>query len=184
MGKVYLDMSMSLDGFVSGLNDADEGLHNWYFNPAPVDKAVIDELKDTVGAIVMGRRSYQMGADYDGYADNPYSHVPHLVLTHQLPSPLPESDTNFIFVTDGIESLIRQAQAAAGDKDVVIGGGANLVQQLLKAGLLDEIQIHLVPVLIGAGTRLFDNLETPTTLEKTQTIEGIGVTHLTYRVVK
>jgi dihydrofolate reductase len=184
MGRVYVDMSMSLDGFVSGLNNDDAGLHNWYFNPSPVDKDVIDELKDTVGAIVMGRRSYQMGDDYDGYADNPYSHVPHLVLTHQPPSPLPTGDTTFIFVTDGIENLIRQAQVAAGDKDVVIGGGANLVQQLLQAGLLDEIQIHLVPVIIGAGIRLFDNIETPMTLEKTQTIEGMGVTHFTYRVVK
>ncbi len=185
MGKVILDMAMSLDGFIAGLNDEDGGLHNWYFAPAndndDPNKQIIDGLINSIGAIVMGRRSYEMGNQFDGYVDNPYK-VPHIILTHQPPQTLPKGETEFTFVTDGIQSAITQAIAAAGDKDVVIGGGANITQQALKAGLVDEICIHLIPVLLGEGIRLFD--KTLTEIEVTQVIPTPNVTHISYRVIK
>ncbi|MCI0712099.1 MAG: dihydrofolate reductase family protein [Chloroflexi bacterium] len=150
MGKVILDMSISLDGFICDPDEGDGGLHDWYFAPSDTDKAVIEEVIYSTGAIIMGRRTYNLGDQYDGWADNPYR-VPHLVLTHRIPEKPAKGDTEFIFVTDGIESLMQQAKAAAGDKDVVIGGGANLTRQVIKAGLIDNIQLHLVPVLFGAS---------------------------------
>jgi len=184
MGNVILDMAISLDGFIVGANDEDGGLHNWYFAPAPKSAAVIEELIHTSGAIVMGRRAYDMGDRYDGYVDNPYK-VPHFVLTHRVPQQAAKGETSFTFVTEGIESILKQAKAAAGDKDVVIGGGATIAQQCLKAGLIDEIQIHLVPVLIGDGIRLFEHIGAESIeLEQTRVIESAGVTHLKFRVVK
>jgi dihydrofolate reductase len=188
MGKVILDMSMSLDGFISALDETDGRLHNWFFGPSDGEKgsntAVIDESIRTTGAILMGRNTYNLGDQFDGFADTPYR-VPHVVLTHDIPEKAAKGETRFVFITDGIESALAQAQAAAGDKNVVVGGGANTAQQYIKAGLVDEIQIHLVPVLFGAGIRSFDQLGTePTELEITRAIESPDATHLTYRVVK
>jgi len=184
MGKVLLDMAMSLDGYLARPHDEDGGLHNWYFSPAPKSAAVIEELINTSGVIVMGRRAYDIGDRYDGYVDNPYK-VPHFVLTHNVPEKPAKGETSFTFVTEGIESILKQAKAAAGDKDVVIGGGADIAQQCLKAGLIDEIQIHLVPVLLCEGLRLFEHIGTESIeLEQTRVIESTGVTHLKFRVVK
>ena len=184
MGKVVLDMSMSLDGFVTGIDDNDSGLHNWYFDPAPEDSELINELINNTGAIVMGKRSYNMGDQFDGYVDNPYK-VPHFIITHHLPDEPAKGDTEFIFVTDGVQSAIQQAKNVAGDKDVIVGGGANIAQQLLNAKLLDIIQLHIVPVVLGNGIRLFDQLKlTPIQLDINKAIKGDNVTHLTYRVIK
>ena len=184
MSKVVLDMSMSLDGFIAGLDDADGGLHNWYFTPSAKDSEVIDELIKSTGAMVIGRRSYDMGDKYDGYVDNPYQ-ATHFVLTHQAPQRTAKGNTTFNFVSDGVESAISQARASAGTKDVVVGGGANIAQQLLRAGLLDEMNIHLIPILLGAGIRLFDNMGAlPIELERITTIETSGVTHLKFSVLR
>jgi len=134
----------------------------------------------------MGRRAYEMG-DPDSYAGNYEYQVPIFVLTHRVPEKLPKEDgrLTFTFVTDGIHSAIEKAKAAAGDKNVTVIGGANTVQQVIRAGLLDEIQIHLVPVLLGNGLRLFEHLGAePIELEKTRVIESPGVTHLRFCVIK
>jgi len=175
-------MAMSLDGFIAGPNDEDRGLHTWYFAPSGGATVVIDELLHTIGALVVGRRTYDIGAQQGGFADSPYR-VPHFVLSYRAP-PV-QGEPPIIFVQDGIESALAQAKAAAGAKDVCISGGANVAQQYLKAGLLDEIQIHLVSVLLGDGIRLFDQLSAARIeLERTRVIESPGVTHLRFRVVK
>ena len=179
MGKVVLDMAMSLDGFIAGPNNEDGGLHNYFFSPAGATGGVIEEGFKTTGAIIMGRRSYNLGAEQAGFEDNPYQ-VPTFILTHTVPEKVTKGGEGFIFVTDGLESLLKQAKAAAGDKDVVIGGGANIAQQFLKAGFIDEIQLHLVPVLLGAGLRLFDHLEAESIkLENAGVIACADETHLT-----
>jgi len=145
---------------------------------------VIGEGFKTTGAIVMGRRAYDVGAQQDGFADNPYQ-VPTFVLTTEVPKQVTKGAEAFVFVTDGIESALKQAKAAAGDREVVIGGGANTAQQFLKAGLVDEIYIHLVPVLFGAGLRLFEHLgPDKVELESTRVIAAIDANHLRFRVVK
>jgi len=184
MGNVILDMAMSLDGFIAGINDADGGLHNWYFDPSPEGQQIIDELINNTGAIVMGKRSYHMGDQFDGYIDNPYK-VPHFIITHHIPNQPAKGETEFIFVTDGIKNAIEQAKNRAGDKDVIVGGGADIAQQLLKAKLLDIIQLHLIPTILGSGIRLFNNLGTQSIqLENTRVHTGSDVTHFTYRVIK
>jgi dihydrofolate reductase len=145
---------------------------------------VIDELIHGIGAMVLGRRAYDTGDEQDGFADNPYQ-VPHFVLSHTATKRVVQGATSFTFVTDGIESALAQAKAAAGNKDVCVAGGADIAQQYLQAGLLDEIQIHLVTVLLGEGMRLFDHLGSKhIPLERTRVIEGRGVTHLQFRIVK
>jgi dihydrofolate reductase len=188
MGKVVLDMTMSLDGFIAGSNADDAGLHDWFFRDEGGqpgrNREVIDEGVKTTGAIVMGRRAYDQGDRQDGFVDTPYQ-VVHFVLTHLVPAKVAKGTTTFTFVTDGIESALTQAKAAAGDKDVVVGGGATIAQQYLQAGLLDEIQIHLVPVLLGEGIRLFEQVATsPIELETPRVIASSGVTHLKFHVGK
>jgi len=184
VGKVILDMAMSLDGFIAAPNDEDAGLHNYFFAPSGATVKVIEEGFNTTGAIVMGRRSYDIGAAQDGFADNPY-HVPTFVLAHHVPGKKAKGAEEFIFVTDGVESALQQAKLAAGERYVVIGGGANIAQQFLKAGLIDAMQIHLVPILLGTGIRLFDQSGADhIELESTEVIEGSGVTHLRFRVIK
>lgn len=182
MGKVLLDVAMSLDGFISGPNGEDHGLHDYFFSPSGATTEVIEEGFKITGAIIMGRRAYDIGAAQDGFADNPYQ-VPTFVLTHHVPEKFAKGAETFIFVTDGIESALDQAKAVVEDKFVVIGGGADIAQQYLIAGLVDEIQIHLIPKLLGVGVRLFDNLGLePVDLESTRVIEGTGVVHLRFRV--
>jgi len=143
MAKVILDMAMSLDGFISGPNGEDHGLRDYFFSPAGPTAEVIEEGFRTTGTILMGRRAYDNGAAQDGFAENPYQ-VPTFILTHHLPEQPAKGAESFVFVTDGIESALEQARAVTGDRHIVIGGGANIAQQYLHAGLLDEIQIHLV----------------------------------------
>lgn len=203
MANVLIDLSMSLDGFITGPNPNAEHalgtgisdkLHEWYFSgeklnphseffkPGEGSEAVVDEMLTESGAMVIGRRFYDV---VDGWGGNhPIPGMRVFVLTHEPPAEVPQGDTMFTFVTDGIESAVRQAKAAAGDQSVGIGG-ANVAQQALKAGLVDELLIHLVPVLLGDGVRLFEQLgEMQITLEIAEVIAAKGVTHLRYRVVK
>lgn len=183
MSTVLLDMVMSLDGFIAGLNDDDAGLHDWYVSPTETTLQVIEEGIKTIGAIVIGRRTYDLGAKTDAFKEHPNS-TPHFVLTHEPPQTVAEG-IPFTFVTDGIESAIRRAKAVAKGKVVAIGGGASNAQQALRTGLVDEIQIHLVPILLGKGIHLFDSIGTgPIQLECKRVIESPGVTHLKYRIVK
>ena len=213
MARVKFDISMSLDGFIAGPNQSvgnplGEGgmqLHEWALGLAAWRKPhgldggevnasteVIEESLENLGAIVMGRNMFggegPWGADpWDGWwGDDPPFHMPVFIVTHHAREPVTkEGGTTFTFVTDGIESALEQAREAAGGKDVALGGGANIAQQYLRAGLIDELQIHLVPVLLGAGARLFDNLGgAEVELECTRAVEAPGVTHLRYRVAK
>jgi dihydrofolate reductase len=184
MGKVTLDMAMSLDGFIAGPNDEDGGLHDYFFSPSGETAQVIEEGIKTTGAIIMGRRSYDIGDEQNGFENNPYQ-VPTFVLSHDVPEKVAKGAESFTFVTDGIESALEKAKAAAGDKKVVVGGGANTAQQFLSAGFIEELQIHLVPVLLGDGIRLFDHLGTKhIKLERMSVIDAPVVMHLRFRVVK
>jgi dihydrofolate reductase len=215
MARLTLDISMSLDGFIAGpnqtleqpLGEGGEQLHEWVIatkswrerhgmsgGETTADSEVVEETIAGTGATVMGRRMYSGGAgawegdqNADGWwGDEPPFHHPVFILTHHAREPvIKQGGTTFTFVTDGIESALEQARAAAGDKDVAVGGGANVVQQYLNVGLLDELQIHLVPVFLGDGIRLFDQLATDRIqLEGTRVIESSAVTHLRYRVVR
>lgn len=203
MGNVVFDITMSLDGFIGGPNDGPEmplgeggeRLHEWVYDLASWrephglpggktnrDSEVLDEAFRSAGAVVVGRRMFD---NAKGWGDNPPFRVPVFVLTHETREEVAKGETTFTFVTDGIESALERATAAAGHKDVSIGGGANTSQQYLKAGLLDEIQIHVVPLLLGGGIRLFDGSGAEQIeLEKTRVIDSPGVTHLRFRVVK
>jgi len=203
MGKVVVDITTSLDGFIAGPNDGPElplgaggeRLHQWVYDLASWrephglaggktnrDSEVLDEALRTAGAIVVGRRMFD---NAKGWGENPPFHVPVFVVTHEARERISkEGGTTFTFVSDGIESALDQARAAAGDKNVSIGGGANTIQQYLSAGLLDEIQIHIAPMLLGEGIRLFEHLGTEEiALEGTRVIESPDVTHLRFRVV-
>jgi dihydrofolate reductase len=200
MGLVVLDMSMSLDGFIAGPNDDVERLHEWLFNgDTPLggrsasvlpgregfrmsskSAAIIDEAFATTGAMVMGRRWFDLGEG--PWGDDPPFHVPVYVVTHRAHPKLTKGKTTFTFVTDGLERALEQAKAAAGSKNVSVGA-ANTGQQVLKAGLLDEVRIHLVPILLSGGTRLFENIG-ELDLEQTRVIETPDVTHLRFRVAK
>ncbi|TFE24734.1 dihydrofolate reductase family protein [Cohnella luojiensis] len=192
MGKVILDITMSLDGFIAGPNISSklplgEGglrLHDWIFG-AKTDKddMILQELTETSGAVILGRRTYDDAIEDAWGGVSPF-HVPAFVVSGEEPEEA-IGDSSFIFVTDGIESTIRQAQAVAGDKNVWVMGGANLAQQYIEAGLLDEMQIHVAPVLLCKGTPLFkyigiDLIE----LESTRVLETPGAIHLRYRIVK
>jgi dihydrofolate reductase len=215
MAKLTLDISMSLDGFVAGpnqtldepLGQGGDQLHEWAFaakcwreshglsgGETNVDSEAIEESLRNTGATLMGRRMFSGGEgaweddpNADAWwGDDPPFHHPVFILTHHPREPVTkEGGTTFTFVTDGIESALEQARSAAGDKDVAVGGGANVAQQYLEAGLLDELQIHLVPVLLGDGVRLFESHLGPERreLECTRVIESPAVTHLGYRVV-
>ncbi len=184
MGKVILDMSMSLDGYIAGQDNEDSGLHDYFFSPADQSAQVIEEGITTTGAIIMGRRSYDLGDQFDGFVNTPYR-VPHFVLSHTRPEKPARGEIAFTFVTDGPESALTQAKAAAGDKNVVVGGGAQTALQFLNAGFIEEVHIHLAPVLLGEGLRLFEHPgNKPIKLEKTRIIDAPDAIHLTFRVLK
>lgn len=195
MGKVILDISMSLDGFIAGpKNDAGpdrelqalEVLHDWMFRgkTGPEVQAWQAEKFKNTGAFIMGRRMFDLGVGFWG--DNPPFHAPCFVLSHRAQAPVvKQGGTTYDFVTDGPASALAQAQAAAGNRDIMVMGGANAAQQYLQARLLDEIHLHLVPVLLGQGIRLFENLGTePIQLDRQRVTESPGVTHLFFRVVR
>jgi dihydrofolate reductase len=191
MSRVISDMSVSLDGFVTGPDDSREkpfgtgaeGLHDWLWaRKTDEDGAILDEAAGRCGAVVMGRTSFEKNEGDGGWGDGgPVGHTPVFVVTHQAPTTTYPSV--FTFVTDGVASAIEQAAAVAGDKDVYLHG-ATTAQQALDLGLLDEIQVHVVPVLVGGGTRLFDNFSGPVQLERTRVLATPAATHLRFRVVR
>lgn len=205
MSKVIVDMGMSLDGFIAGPNggpqnpqgDGGTSIHQWVYDlegwrerqslaggKTNRDDEVVKESIARVGAYMMGRRMFDEGEV--NWPDPPPFRAPVFVLTNHSREPwVREGGTTFTFVTDGIESALEQAKAAAGEKDIRVAGGANVIQQVIEAGLLDEIQIHLAPVLLGDGVRLFDRVgKEHIELESASVIESPKVTHLGYRVVK
>jgi dihydrofolate reductase len=213
MSKVRVHISTSLDGYVAGpnqsmedpLGEGGEGLHDWLValkswregagmegGVENVSDSVFAEVLENVGAEIMGRGKFgppsrgSWGDDaWRGWwGDNPPFHKPVFVVTHHEREPLTLSDTTFHFVTDGIESALEQAKAAAGDKDVFIGGGASIINQYLAAGLVDELELHVVPILLGGGARLFDGVGPNLKLEEVRAVEAPGVAHLKYRVLR
>jgi dihydrofolate reductase len=211
MAKLRFQISMSLDGFIAGPNPSEhaplgEGgmqLHEWVFKLAAwraphgreggevnASTAVVEEALENVGATVMGRKMFGGGPGpwgedpWDGWwGDDPPFHTPVFVLTHHPRAPLQmQGGTTFFFASGGIEQALEQAKQAAGGKDVSLGGGANVAQQYLAAGLIDELQLNVVPVLLGDGTRLFEGSPTDAKLEVAQVLGAPGVTHLKYRI--
>jgi dihydrofolate reductase len=211
MANVVAEISASLDGFIAGPNQTleqplgagGEKLHEWGIRlktfrdlhggeggDTDSDDALMAESVRATGAIVMGRRMLSGGEGpwgddpnaYGWWGDDPPFHKPVFVVTHHEREPLVMGDTTFTFVTDGVERAVELARGAAGEKVVGIAGGASVIQQCLEAGLLDELQIHLVPLLLGDGVRLFENV-TPCDLERTSLADSpTGVTHLRFRV--
>ncbi|MDQ5822205.1 MAG: dihydrofolate reductase family protein [Actinomycetota bacterium] len=214
MARLTLDITMSLDGFIAGpnaiheqpLGEGGERLHEWIVGlklwreahgmsggETNADTDVLEEAINATGAVLMGRRMFSGGEGAweddpgrDGWwGDEPPFHVPVFILTHHAREAVPkEGGTTFTFVTDGIESALEQARSAAGEKNVAIAGGASVAQQYLKAGLLDEMQIHVAPMLLGGGVRLFEeqgDAKAPE-LELTGVVESPAVAHLRYRV--
>lgn len=212
MSRLRFQISVSLDGFVAGPNPSKEHplgvggeqLHEWVLKLAAWRKphgreggetnassAVFEESLDNVGATIMGRKMFGGGPGpwgeepWEGWwGDDPPFHTPVFVLTHYERELLAkEGGTTFTFVTNGIESALAQAREAAGGRDVSLGGGADVTQQYLAAGLIDDLQLNVVPVLLGEGTRLFDGFSASGIgFEQVQVVEAPGVVHLKYRV--
>jgi len=191
MAQVICDMSMSLDGFVTGPNDSRENpfgdgagmLHDWIFNAATdEDRALVQETFDGAGAIVMGRRSFDKNEGDGGWGDGgPLGDTPCFVVTHQAPTRA--HPPIYTFVTDGMVSAIEQAKEVAGDKTVGLHG-ATVMQQALPLGLVDELRLHVIPVLLGGGTPLFATLDSAIKLERTRALATPAATHLEFRVVR
>lgn len=192
MSKVIIDITMSLDGFVTGPNDGpgnglgDGGrvLHDWVFaGRTAEDEKFLTDPGQTLGACILGRRTFDIAEQ--AWSENPpFGAAPVFVLTHRPHATLTRGATTFIFVTEGLESALAQAQVAAGGKDLGLMG-ASVSQQYLKAGLVDELQIHVANVLMGAGRPLFAHIgNTPIKLERLHLVPTPTVTHLRYRVVK
>ena len=213
MSKLRCHISISADGFVAGPNQSEENplgeggerLHDWAVSLAAWREShdehggevnestpIWEEAFENVGAGVMGRNMYGPvgGGDWGDeqgkgwWGDGPPYHYDVFILTHHPREPVEmEGGTTYHFVTDGIESALEQAREAAGGKDVMLWGGAQVINQYLAAGLLDELELHIVPVLLGGGARLFDNLGgAEIELEQVRAVEAPGVTHLKYRV--
>jgi dihydrofolate reductase len=191
MREVRVEISMSLDGYGAGprvavdapMGEGGERLHDWLFEASSgsVDAEVEQEMVATTGAVVVGRRTFDCGVGLWG--DTPFP-APTFVLTHEDRDELVMESGTFSFVTDGIESAVRQARAAAGDRDVTVMGGADVVRQALRAGLVDELRLHLAHVLLGAGTSLFDGLGAEHIgFERTAVLESPRATHLRLRPV-
>jgi dihydrofolate reductase len=213
MTQVILDISTSLDGYVAGprptlddpLGEGGEGLHEWIVRletwrkqhgleggVTGPDAELVDEYVARQGAVVMGRKMFSGGSgpweddpNAGGWwGDEPPFRVPVFVVTHHEREPLVLKGTTMAFVTDGVEAAIAQARDAADGKDVAVAGGAEVAQQALAAGLLDEIQLHVSPVLLGGGTLLFGDLDAPVALERTRAVDSPNAAHLRYRVVR
>ena len=214
MSKLRCDISVSADGYVAGPNQSEENplgeggerLHDWVVGLAAWREAhdkpggevnpstrIVEEARENVGAGVMGRNMFGPiggGAWGDGHwtgwwGDNPPYHYDVFVVTHHPREPVEmQGGTTFHFVTDGIERALARAREAAGDKDVMLWGGADIVNQYLAAGMLDDLEFHIVPVLLGGGARLFDNLGgAKIALEQVRAVEAPGVAHVKYRVL-
>jgi dihydrofolate reductase len=212
MSKVRVHISVSIDGYVAGpnqslenpLGEGGESLHDWLValrawrephglegGEVNASTPVVEESQANVGAEIMGRGKFGGGPGpwrddpWPGWwGEDPPFHMPVFVLTHHAREPLTLSDTTFTFVTDGIGSALEQARAAAAaGKDVFIGGGARAINQYLAAGLVDELELHIVPLVLGGGARLFDGVGPDLRLEQVRAVDAPGVTHLKYRVI-
>src|SRR5215212_3997387 len=213
MNKLRCHISISADGFVAGPNQSQENplgeggerLHDWVVPLAAWREShdkpggevnestrIMEESRANIGAAVMGRNMFGPpdGGDWgDGewkgwWGDDPPYHYDVFILTHHPREPVEmEGGTTFHFVTDGIESALDQAREAAGDKNVMVWGGADVANQYLAAGLLDEMELHVVPILLGGGARLFDGVGPAVRLEQVRAVEAPGVTHLKYKAV-
>lgn len=193
MCKVFLNLSVSLDGFSAGpdvsaehpMGVGGERLHEWLLKPSAgnaADAEIAREVAATIGAVIIGKRTFDVGVGLWG--DTPFPE-PCFVLTHQPRPDLVMANGTFTFVADGLESALRQARAAAGDKDVLVMGGATIAQQFVRAGRVDEIRLQLVPVLLGRGNRPFEQLGSPSIALTSPTVTAsAAVTHLRYRVIK
>ncbi len=189
MGKVIADHSISLDGFATGpnvsvanpLGDGGERLHQW-MNSSPANAKVRDEPFQTAGAFIVGRRMFDVGVG--PWGDEPPFHAPVFVVTHRARESLPKAGgTTYSFVTGGVAGALARARAAAGRNDVIVFGGARTIGQLLEARLVDELRIHLLPLVLGRGTRLFEGANLPPIgLLCTRVITSTDVTHLTFTV--
>ena len=212
MSRVRIHISVSADGYVAGpnqseenpLGEAGERLHDWVValrawrashgmegGEVNASSAVVEEAQANIGAEIMGRGKFGGGPGPWGedpwpgwWGEDPPFHMPVFVLTHHQREPLTLSDTTFTFVTGGIEAALEQARAAAGEKDVLIGGGADVINQYLAAGHVDELELHVAPLLLGGGARLFEGIGPDLELEQIRVVEAPGVAHLKYRVVK
>lgn len=181
MPGVLLDMAISLDGLICGPGGVDGGLYDWYFDPSDANRPVVEELVATTGAIILGRGAFDTGEDAGGWNDTPYL-VPHFVLTHRPPQPAPDRAVEFVFVPDGVRAAVELARDAAGDRYATIGGGADIARQCLAERLVDEVQLHVVPVLLGDGVPLFQRSDAGSFLTRTRVVDAPNVTHLRYRV--
>jgi len=186
---VEVDISMSVDGFITGpnleeypgLGRGGEILHAWVHRDPDSARLLDDALFASAGAVVTSRKIYD---GTGGWGDDGLYRRPVFVLTHRPHDVVVKGETTFTFVTDGIESAISHARAAAGEKQVHIMGGASVIQQALQAGLVDSLHLHVAPVVLGAGTTLFDNLTETIQLERTEVVESQFATHLRFRVVR
>jgi dihydrofolate reductase len=212
MSKVRVHISVSADGYVAGpnqslenpLGEGGEGLHEWVIalkawreshgmegGEVNASTPVVEGWTTNVGAEIMGRGKFGGGPGPWGdeqwpgwWGQDPPFHMAVFVVTHHEREPLTLSDTTFTFVTEGIESALDRARTAAGGKDVVIGGGADVINQYLAAGLIDELELHIVPLVLGGGARLFAGLGPDLELERVRVVEAPRVTHLKYRVIR
>jgi dihydrofolate reductase len=210
MSKLRVYITVSADGYVAGPNQSEEhplgegggGLHDWAFalrifqelhgrGGGVVNEStpVVEEALANVGAQIMGRGMFGGGPGPWGedpwpgwWGEDPPFHMPVFVLTHHERDPLTLSDTTFTFVTDGIEAALEQARAAAAGKDVTVGGGADVINQYLAAGLVDELDLNVVPLVLGGGARLFEGVGPELSLEQVRAVEAPGVAHLKYRI--
>ncbi len=213
MGKFRFQLSVSLDGYIAGPDQSEdnplgaggEALHQWVVpletwrrqhglegGEVNASTSVVEEARSNVGATIMGRNMFGGGPGpwrkdppWNGWwGDNPPFHTPVFVLTHHPREPLEmDGGTTFVFVTDGIDSALDQGKRTAGSQDVLLGGGASAAQQYLVAGLIDEFELDIVPVLLGDGERLLENVGN-LEVEQVRAIEAPGVTHIKYRVIK
>jgi len=203
VGRVVATQSISLDGFSAGvkagrdnpLGDDGERLHEWMVGlaawrerhdmdggDANADADAIDDVFANLGAVIMGRTMFETGEE--PWGDEPPFHVPVFVMQHEPHDQIEKhGGTSFTFVHEGLEHALDLAQDVAGDKDVLIAGGADTVQQFLAAGLIHELQVDLVPIILGDGRRFFDNLPTDLRLEPINVVNGPGATHIRYRMV-
>jgi dihydrofolate reductase len=200
VSKVYVDITMSLDGFIAGPNDrpeqglgeGGERLHEWVYRLASwrephgleggernEDSELLDESTQRSGAVIVGRRMFD---NAKGWGENPPFHKPVFVLTHETREPDERvGGTTFTFV-EGIENALDQARAAAGQRDVAVGGGAQTIQHFLRAGLLDEMRVHVAPLLLGGGLRLFEDLDGPVEVSDLQAWASPAVAHLRFNL--
>jgi dihydrofolate reductase len=191
MGKVYSEITMSLDGFITGpnvgvgngLGDNGERLHDWMFDAkTDADARLVAETYATTGAVVLGKGMFDVG--FEPWGDPPPFRMPVFVVTHAARDPLPmQGGTTYTFVTGGIEAALKLARAATGDKHVGIWGGADIIRQYLQAGLLDEVLLHIAPILLGGGIRLFEGLNPERIeLKKISASDTPAATHFRYQV--